>query len=166
MSDFWDWALVAYARPGVAETCLDLQDTHGQNVPLLLWAAWAALHGRPVRNLADRAVAVTRAWQPVIEPLRSVRRTLKTPLGEDDPAVRLPLRDQVKTAELAAERALMLQLATVSGSGGQAVPDAPMPPVLLDTLRDALLAVSYAWDAPMCPADGLAQLSARLYAKV
>jgi uncharacterized protein (TIGR02444 family) len=42
VSVFWEWALDAYARPGVAEACLELQDVHGQNVPLLLWAAWAA----------------------------------------------------------------------------------------------------------------------------
>ncbi|OZA82811.1 MAG: TIGR02444 family protein, partial [Caulobacter sp. 39-67-4] len=38
----WDWALQVYARQDVADACLSLQDAHGQNVPYLLWAAWAA----------------------------------------------------------------------------------------------------------------------------
>ena len=47
MSDgFWDWAVAAYAAPGVAEECLHLQDVHEQAVPLLLWAAWQAETGR------------------------------------------------------------------------------------------------------------------------
>ena len=47
MSDpFWDWALKAYAAPGVQEACLQLQDGTGQNVPLLLWAGWTAATGR------------------------------------------------------------------------------------------------------------------------
>ena len=37
----WDWTLRAYAQPGVPEACLDLQDRHGQNTSLLLWAVWA-----------------------------------------------------------------------------------------------------------------------------
>ena len=35
----WDWALEVYARPGVPDTCLVLQDDHGQNTSYLLWAA-------------------------------------------------------------------------------------------------------------------------------
>ena len=30
---FWAWALAAYARPGAAEACLELQDAFGQCVP-------------------------------------------------------------------------------------------------------------------------------------
>src|SRR5690606_19138568 len=31
----WEWAVAAYARPGVSDVCLQLQDGDGQNVPLL-----------------------------------------------------------------------------------------------------------------------------------
>ena len=37
----WDWSLEAYGQPGVPEACLALQDGHGQNTSLLLWAVWA-----------------------------------------------------------------------------------------------------------------------------
>lgn len=36
----WDWAVAAYGAPGVGEACLTLQDSHDQNVPVLLWSAW------------------------------------------------------------------------------------------------------------------------------
>ena len=41
----WDWAVAAYGADGVADACLELQDAAGQNVPLLLWAAWTARTG-------------------------------------------------------------------------------------------------------------------------
>ena len=36
----WGWTLEAYARPGVPEACLELQDEYGQNTSYLLWAVW------------------------------------------------------------------------------------------------------------------------------
>ena len=99
---FWDWALQAYARPQVEGLCLELQDTHGQSVAYLLWAAWLDAEGRRVAPTElIHAMDMARAWEAeIIGPLRSVRRRLKKDRG---PA----LRDQVKAAELAAERELM-----------------------------------------------------------
>ncbi len=103
MSEFWDWAVEAYARPGVAEACLDLQDTYGQNVPLLLWAIW---RGGDVAAAVDLA----RAWEDeVVGPLRGVRRRLKGRAGAE------ALREQVKAVELEAERTLMQALEAMAG---------------------------------------------------
>ena len=72
----WDWALAAYARPNVAAVCLALQDGHGQNVPLLLAAAWSAEQGRTLD--LDRAVTLVQGWEAdVVGPLRVARRGLK-----------------------------------------------------------------------------------------
>lgn len=99
----------AYSGDGVAEACLSLQDDDGQNVPLLLWAAW---HGAPLNQaLALKAADVARIWSgEVIVPLRILRRRLKNTLTDGDEAQRLPLREKIKGLELAAERALMDQL--------------------------------------------------------
>lgn len=108
-ADFWNWAVRAYGGEGVAEACLSLQDDDGQNVPLLLWAAWR--RGVVDAALAHRAADVTRIWSAeAIEPLRILRRRLKTALIEGDEAQRLPLREKIKAIELDAERALMDQL--------------------------------------------------------
>lgn len=133
----WDWALEAYARPGVAEACLELQDHHGQSVSYLLWAAWAAQDGvtLPAAELTAGAW-LARAWdEAAVSPLRQVRRRLKTPMSGMRDAPREAARAQVKAAELAAEHALMLALEAMTPTGGGEV--AP--------LLQALVEASAAW---------------------
>lgn len=158
MSKFWDWAVEAYGRDGVADACLALQDDHGQCVPLLLWAAW---RGTTAARISDdvgrRAVAMSRAWSDgVITPLRSVRRRLKTALSEGDETVRLPLRDQVKAIELEAERALMRQLESLPGE-----PRAAPAPFRSALVLDSLGRIAGLW-SPGFPAEGVARLSEAL----
>ena len=136
MSEFWDWAVAVYARPSVAEACLDLQDTYGQNVPLLLWAAW---RGGDVAA----AVALARQWEDeVVAPLRGVRRRLKGRDGADS------LREQVKAVEREAERTLMAALAALAGPGADG---------------RALAAVAAAWGAAP-PPEALERLHAAITA--
>lgn len=120
---FWDWALAAYARPGVAETCLELQDRGGHDVVLLLFALWLADRGIEVDDgLAFRARRASGVWrEEVVGPLRAVRRRLKPGLAallphHDAPEARQPaqaaaLRARIKGLELAAERLQVLALA-------------------------------------------------------
>jgi len=42
---FWRFSLDAYGRPGVAAACLDLQDRHGCDVNLILYALWLGRAG-------------------------------------------------------------------------------------------------------------------------
>jgi uncharacterized protein (TIGR02444 family) len=116
----WDWALEAYARPGVAEACLELQDHHGQSVPYLLWAAWAAQGGVTLGATELAAGAwLARAWEEeAVAPLRQVRRRLKTPMNGMPDGPREAARAQIKAAELAAEQALMLALEAMTTAGG------------------------------------------------
>jgi uncharacterized protein (TIGR02444 family) len=135
----WDWALEAYARPGVQDVCLKLQDSHGQCVPYLLWAAWAAADGQVVSApTLSRGAAMARAWdEAAVGPLRQVRRRLKTPHAGIADTARDAARAQVKAAELAAERALMDALEALSPQGrGQATP-----------LASALADAAGAWGA-------------------
>lgn len=111
-SDFWDWAVAAYSGQGIAARCLELQDTHAQCVPLLLFGAWAAQSGVTLDSeLTEAATDTARAWsESVIAPIRSVRQHLKKPVSDIDDAARMRIRDQVKAVELEAERALMTAL--------------------------------------------------------
>lgn len=149
----WDWAGRAYASEGVSEACLHLQDAAGQNVPLLLWAAWAANTGRnPDADVLEAACDVARAWQEAaIAPLRAVRRTLKGRNPDVDDADREAVRAQVKAVELEAERRLLAALEALSPP-----PEDARRPVL-----DALVAVARQW-SPMTPRAGLVQLAERL----
>jgi uncharacterized protein (TIGR02444 family) len=145
----WDWASAAYAAPGTKALCLELQDRHGQCVSLLLWAAWAAQSGRvPTRSAVREAAILAAAWDTgVIGPLRQARRALGALPGPDE-SERRRLRDQVLSGELAAERALLAALGTLSpaeqGAPGQVLA--------------ALKAASAAWGAPV-PRAGLASLA-------
>jgi uncharacterized protein (TIGR02444 family) len=112
----WDWTLRAYDRPGVPEACLALQDQHGLNTSLLLWAAWAD----PGEAALTAAVAAGEAWdQQVLWPLRNTRRDLKSPMAGIDDTARLALREDVKAAELRAERVLMESFEALAGQASR-----------------------------------------------
>ena len=141
----WGWTLEAYARPEVPEICLELQDAHGQNTSYLLWAVWA--EGADPATLQSAAKA-GRAWhEAVLKPIRAVRRTLKTPFEAIDDGARLGLREDVKAAELRAERVLMEAFEALSEHrrGGR--------PALT-----SLQAASRAW-GPAAPDEILARLA-------
>lgn len=140
----WDWAVQAYARPAVADACLALQDRHGQNVPYLLWAAWA---GREDEALLQEAAQMAASWEAAaVGPLRQARRALKTPQPPVADAAREALREQVKACELAAERVLLEALEAITPSRG-ALPAAA-----------ALTAAVRAWNSP-APAKAVADLA-------
>jgi uncharacterized protein (TIGR02444 family) len=140
----WDWVLAAYARPGVPEATLALQDEHGLNTSLLLWAAWAD----PEREALENGVQVTVGWdETVLWPLRNVRRVLKTPRAPFPDAAREGLREDVKAAELRAERVLVEALEALAGKA--AAPD----------VAGALTRTAMAWSgaAPKEALDRLAK---------
>jgi uncharacterized protein (TIGR02444 family) len=143
----WDWTLEAYGRPGVPEACLSLQDDHGQNTSLLLWAVWAEADDP---DLLARAAHAAHRWEATaLVPLRAVRRALKAPLPPVADHAREGLREDVKAAELRAERVLMETLEAMSRGHGGAHALA------------ALEAASKAWGKP-APANALAVLAAAL----
>jgi uncharacterized protein (TIGR02444 family) len=144
----WDWTLVAYGQPGVPEACLALQDAHGQNTSFLLWAVWA--EGPDAQALAEGA-RLAKAWdKTVLIPIRDIRRALKPAFAGVEDDAREGLREDVKAAELRAERVLMESLEALAGaeSGGH--------PAL-----EALTAACIAWGTP-APDDALATLAAAL----
>lgn len=144
----WDWSVRAYARPGVAEACLDLQDSYGQNVPFLLFAAWSGCAEPQVLTAATR---IAEAWEEIaVAPLRAARRALKPSQPPIDDAARLALREAVKAAELQAERALLEALE----------PLAPAGPT--GGMGRALQVAAAVWRAPTPPAAALAKLVSAL----
>ena len=149
----WDWAVAAYGADGVADACLELQDAAGQNVPLLLWAAWCAAEGRtPDEDALEAAGDTARAWQETaIAPLRAVRRALKPRAPDLDDEAREAVRAQVKAVELEAERRLLTALEALA----PAPSTRPQPPIAL------MAAVARVW-SPMVPRALLVQLADRL----
>jgi uncharacterized protein (TIGR02444 family) len=149
----WDWAVARYARPGVEEALLDLQDRYEQCVSLLLFAAWAAAEGRRLdEEDLEAAVDTARAYETtVLRPLRAIRRTLKAPIPDVEDAARLAMREQVQAVELDAERRLIGELAA-------AAPAASGP---ARTIADGLVAAAKTW-ARTVPRAELLALAGRL----
>jgi uncharacterized protein (TIGR02444 family) len=106
-AESWAFALEVYARPGVADACLKLQNEARVDVLMLLVAAFAAVRLRLLLTPAEITELdnACRPWrEKIVRPLRATRTRLKTgpapaPSNETD-----ALRSKIKEIELEAER--------------------------------------------------------------
>ncbi len=131
---FWRFSLALYARPGVAEALLALQDRAAQDraafkVNLILFGLWlGASQGRQLAEgeLAPVATAIAPLASRAIAPLRRLRRQLtsgtarkgRPPGGASDPDLQA-LRRRVAGLEIEAERRMQHRLAAwVAGASG------------------------------------------------
>jgi uncharacterized protein (TIGR02444 family) len=111
-AEFWNFSLGFYSRPGVSPACLELQDRHGRDVNLVLYACWVGLSGRGRLTEADlaRAAATNDPWRhAVIEKLRAARRAIKEQAAEA-----AQFYSMVKAVELEAERLAQQRLAALA----------------------------------------------------
>lgn len=121
----WRFALALYARQGIAETCLQLQDERKVNVCLLIGLHWLDIRGcvLSTADLTDLTEHTHKWAQEIIEQLRALRRTLKKSF-DNFPSDELQeqVRGLIKQAELLAEKKLLVEIArwstTISVSEG------------------------------------------------
>lgn len=75
---FWTFSLSVYARAGVEQACLALQEA-GADVNLLLFCCWLGGEGRQLdkRQLKQLMSAVSVWQEEVLAPLRRARRAVK-----------------------------------------------------------------------------------------
>jgi uncharacterized protein (TIGR02444 family) len=103
----WAFALAIYAKPGVAEACLDLQHKAGVDVMLLLMAAFAAVKRRILLTQHD-IKALDEACSPwreqIVQKLRAIRTELKTGPQPAPSEITEPFRSKIKAIELEAEK--------------------------------------------------------------
>lgn len=101
---FWDFSARTYARPGVAEACLKLQDDLGLDVNLLLFCLWCAAEGPGRLDGGDfeQFGEELACWQAeTVQPLRAIRRRSREELGD---RLSTFFRAAMLRAELDAER--------------------------------------------------------------
>ena len=113
----WTFAVTLYAVPGVAEACLGLQDRHGCDVNVLLFAAWMGAVRRRTLTLAElaEAAAAVRDWHTeIVGPLRDARRRLKSGPAPAPNDASEALRTRIKAIEIEAERIELAVLETVA----------------------------------------------------
>ncbi|WP_417617111.1 TIGR02444 family protein [Oceanisphaera sp.] len=79
---FWQFSEQHYARPGVAQACLQLQDEHGANVNLLLLLLMLEERGVTVEPASFMPLLARR--QGLFNQWRRLRRQLKATLHNDD----------------------------------------------------------------------------------
>jgi len=153
MTSYWDWAVAVHGKDGVDAALTGLQDSHGQCVAYLLWAAWAAHEGRPLsQEILKKGAALAQHWEgAATRPLRAARRNLKTPAPLVNAEAREALREQVRKAEFAAERLLM---ETLEGL-------APKPERGAADMAAALVAAATAWSRAV-PEEPLRDLAVRI----
>ena len=125
---FWSFSLELYGRPGVAPACLALQDRFGCDVNLVLLALWAARCDTALGSADFERVDVTvKAWRTeIVEPIRALRRMLKSKSLGVSPEAAEACRKKLLDAELAAEQgeqALLAQSVELQSHAGQPQPD-------------------------------------------
>ena len=106
-AECWAFALAIYAKPGVAEACLTLQNEAGVDVMLLLTTTFAAVKHRLLLTPDEiRALnEACRLWrEQIVRPLRAIRSGLKTGPQPAPSEATEQFRSQVKALELAAEK--------------------------------------------------------------
>lgn len=106
-SGFIQFCAALYERPGVAKTCLTLQDSRGWNVNCLLLCAWAARLGYVLTpdfwQYARRAISTLDS--DAVIPIRHLRRSISKhrKLDED---LKAGIKRLLWYAELRAEQAV------------------------------------------------------------
>jgi uncharacterized protein (TIGR02444 family) len=109
----WRFSLALYAKPGVAEALISLQDRTGRDINLMLFLLWiGATRARRLdpAELAAAEAAIGPLNAGVVHQLRRLRRQLRPTVDHDIQA----LRRRVLNAELAAERRVQHRLAAAA----------------------------------------------------
>jgi uncharacterized protein (TIGR02444 family) len=118
---FWRFSLALYARPGVADALIALQDRAGLDVNLILFGLWVGTrHARELGPDGFAAAAAAAAeLTGIVSRVRALRRQIG---GSADGDIRL-LRGAVLQLELAVERQVQRRLAAWAST--TITPEAP-----------------------------------------
>ena len=126
----WQFSLTVYQRPGVADSCILLQDELQLDVNMMLCCLWlGSLGHRLDAQQMNRLLERSRPWQAsVVGPLRSVRRYVNGLRSGDQPDDLLEsLYSELKAVEILGERAeqadLILELSSSTGKSGHSDAD-------------------------------------------
>lgn len=139
-TESWAFALALYARPGVAEGCLALQNETDVDVMLLLMATFAAVKHRTLLT-PDEIRALDEACRPwreqIVRNLRTIRIELRTGPDPAPSSETEQLRSKIKALELEAEKLenkLLAECLPMRPPGDEAVRPEQLRAVLNDVV--------------------------------
>ncbi len=138
--ELWAFSLEFYRRNGVPEACIALQDAHGADVDMMLFAlSCARRRRRLVATELDAIDAAVVAWgKTVVQPLRLATHALKpAPLHLFDPAAASALRERLLSAEIEAGRQQQAAMEALAPTLGDAEPGPAASDNLLAFARHA-----------------------------
>lgn len=105
-SPFWRFSIKFYQVPGVAPSCIELQDQAGVDVNVLFFLLWLATQNRALDK--EQVAEIERAIGPwremAVVPIRNVRRALKSPPKALAADAAEGFRTRIKAIELEAEK--------------------------------------------------------------
>ena len=157
--DFWQWSQRIYARGDMERRLLDLQDSHGLNINLVLWCLWSGACFEATDEVVVRKASdLSRTWsEAVTSPLRGVRRFLKSPPPQAALADAALIRSSVKELELSAEKVEQDMLQALALAYLKPSPDLPEAAI---RARRALAAYVRTTDAASSPGFSISLLEA------
>ena len=105
-NSFWEFSLSFYASTEVQKTCLNLQETLGADVNIVLFMLFNAKQGKQLSEVAIRTInhAVTAWRENIIQPIRSARKNLKHAKHSLSNAQQDQFKTQLMATELQAEK--------------------------------------------------------------
>ncbi len=113
---FWDFSLKVYTSDGVAEACLELQNTHQLDVNILLFCLWYGASGRGKLNDKEikKIICHVDIWhRDVVKELRKLRVLLKGGMKNAPAELTISLRRSLQKIEIDAEHIEQLMLSTL-----------------------------------------------------
>jgi uncharacterized protein (TIGR02444 family) len=124
----WPFTLDLYARPGVQDAVIALQENQGADVNVLFYCVWSAATSRRSLDAGsfDRVESQIACWrQEVTEPLRRLRARIKA-----DPILlalegATDARKKVLEAEMESERIAQIAIESTAGQPSDEGSDAP-----------------------------------------
>jgi uncharacterized protein (TIGR02444 family) len=69
----WEFALKFYAQPGIEKQLLELQDSEGLSVNLLIYSIWLASEQRRLLSLPEQDGVINDWHMHVVKPIREAR---------------------------------------------------------------------------------------------
>ena len=130
----WQFAEAVYGHAEVSQACLFLQDRCGVDVNVLLFALWLAAERKIQIDVAviREVDATVRQWrQEIVQPLRAIRRRLKTGPSPAPDAATEALRARLIDVEIELER---IELSVLEGFDLMNLPQAADKPTAQNAL--------------------------------